>query len=110
MPTNLLKRAYLLVAVVAPGVALSAQPAPSAQSLGTSETILQHCARINLAAAGQDRAQGKLLTQGARDVTLAKVRPRDEYQQARDSTLAYLAKVDDGNGKKVCTQSLAQGK
>jgi hypothetical protein len=74
------------------------------------ETILEHCAKLNPAAADQYREQAKMLAQGASDETLDKVRKSDEYQQSRDSTLESLAKVDDQNAKKACAQGLAQNK
>jgi hypothetical protein len=105
-----LKNMCLLAAIVAPGLALAAEPAPQAQALATTETILEHCAKVNPAAADQYREQAKLLAQGASEETLAEVRKSDEYQQSRDSTLESLAKVDDQDAKKACAQSLPQSK
>lgn len=110
MRRTLLKHAYLLAAIAAPGIALSDEPAPPAQSLATLETILEHCAKINPADADQFREQRKALAQGASEETLAKIRKSDEYQQTRDSTLESLAKVDEQSAKKVCTQSVAKSK
>ena len=114
MPMTMLKHACLLAAIVAPGLALAAEPAPQAaepapqaQTLATMETILEHCAKLNPAVADQYRQQAKLLVHGASEEALAKVRQSDEYQQSRDSTLESLAKVDDQNAKKACAQSLA---
>lgn len=106
MSMILLKRACLLAAVMAPCLVLAEEPAPPAQSLATVEAILEHCAKINPAAADQFKQQAKLLAQGASEETLAKVRKSEEYQQSREATLESLAKVDDVNAKKVCAQGL----
>jgi hypothetical protein len=110
MSMKILKHASLLAAIVAPGLALSDEPAPQPQALATVDTILEHCAKLDPAAADRYREQAKLLVQGASEETLDKVRKSDEYQQSRDSTLESLAKVDDQEAKKACTQSLAQNK
>jgi hypothetical protein len=108
MLMTILKNLCLLAAIVAPGLALADEPAPQAQSLATTEAILEHCAKLNPAAADQYREQAKLLTQGASEETLAKVRKSDEYQQSRDSALESLAKVDAQDATKACAQNLAQ--
>jgi hypothetical protein len=110
MPRILLKHACLLIAIATPGLALSDEPAPEAQSLATMETILDHCAKLNPADADKYREQRKVLAQGANEETLDKIRKSDEYQQARDSALESLAKVDDQNAKKACGQGVAQSK
>jgi len=107
-----LKNACLLAAIIAPvfapGLALADEPAPQAQALATTEAILEHCAKLNPAAADRYREQAKLLAQGASDEALASVRKSDEYQQSRDSTLESLAKVGEQDAKKACAQNLAQ--
>ena len=110
MTMTILKKACLLAALVAPGLALADEPAPQAQTLASMEAILEYCAKLSPAAADQYREQAKRLGQGASEETLAKVRKSDEYQQSRDSTLESLAKVDDQNAKKACAQSLSQSK
>jgi hypothetical protein len=110
MSMTMLKHVCLLAAIVAPGLALADEPAPQARTLATMETILEHCAKLNPAAADHYREQAKLLVQGASEETLANVRKSDEYQQSRDSTLESLAKVDDQNARKACAQSLPQNK
>lgn len=110
MPTSFLKQACLLAAIIAPGLALSDEPAPQATSLAAMEAILDHCARVNPSAADQYREQRKALARGASEETLEKIRQSEEYQRTRDSTLESLAKVDDENAKKACTESGAQRK
>lgn len=102
-------RLWLLVAIVAPSLVVAEEPAPQAQTLASVETILEHCATLIPANADRYRAQAKLLTQGASEEALAKVRNSAEYQQARSSTLESLAKVDEQDAKKACAQSVAQG-
>ncbi len=110
MSTTLLKQACLLAAIIAPGLALPADPAPQATALASMEAILDHCARINPSAADQYREQRKALAQGASEETLDKIRKSEEYQKARDAALESLAKVDDENAKKACTESGTQRK
>ena len=101
------KKLWLLALIAAPGLALADEPAPQAQMLATTEAILEHCAKVNPAAAEQYREQAKLVTQGASEETLAKVRQSEEYQASHDSTLESLAKVDEQNAKKACAQGVA---
>jgi hypothetical protein len=108
MLTSILRNACLLAAVVAPGLALADEPAPQAQTLATTEAILELCAKLVPADASRYRDQASLLAQGASAETLAKVRKSGEYQQFRDSTLESLAKVDAKDAKKACEQNLAQ--
>jgi hypothetical protein len=114
MTMTVMKHVCLFAAIVAPGLALADEQkpaaAPQAQSLATMETILEHCAKLNPAAADQYREQAKQLTQGASDETLAKVRNSEEYRQSRDSTIESLAKVDEQGVKKACALSLSQNK
>jgi hypothetical protein len=100
------KELCLLVALVAPGLALGDEAAaPAAQELATADAILEHCATLIPAKADRFREQGTLLTQGASEEALAKVRKSDEYQQAREATLEALGKVDE----KVALEACAQG-
>lgn len=103
------KKLCLLAAIVAPCLALADEPAPPAQSLATVEAILEHCAKLIPSAADRFRDQAKLVTQGASEETLTKVRKSGEYQTSHDSTLESLAKVSEKDGKKACEQHLAQG-
>jgi hypothetical protein len=102
------KKLWLLAAIVVPGLALADEPAPPAQALATAEAILEHCATLIPAEADRFRQQGTLVTQGASEEALAEVRKSDEYQQARDSTLESLAKVDEKDAKKACAPNTAQ--
>jgi len=111
MSMSLLKNACLFATMAVPGLALAEEPAaPQADTLATMETILEHCAKLNPAAADQYREQAKRLGQGASEETLDKVRKSGEYQQSRDSTLESLAKIDEEGAKKACAQSLSQSK
>jgi hypothetical protein len=108
MLMTMLKNLCLLAAIVAPGLALADEPAPQAQTLATTEAILESCAKLNPVAADQYRQQARLVAQGASEETLARVRKSDEYRQSRDSTLESLARVDEQDAKKACVQNLAQ--
>ena len=102
------KKLWLLAAIVAPSLALADEPAPPAQALAVAEAILEHCATLIPAEADRFRQQSTLVTQGASEETLAEVRKSDEYQQARETTLESLAKVDEKDAKKACAQNTAQ--
>jgi len=102
------KKLWLLAAIAAPGLALADEPAPQAQALATAEAILEHCAVLIPSEADRFRKQGTLLTQGASEETLDKVRKSDEYQQSRNLALESLAKVDEKDAKKACAQNSAQ--
>ena len=106
---TMLKNVWLLAAIVAPGLVLAGEQAPQAQSLATTEAILEHCAKLIPAASDQFREQAKLLAQGASEETLAKVRKSEEYRAAHDSTLESLAKVGERDGKRACEQQVVQG-
>ena len=104
---NMSKKLWLLAAFVAPALALADEPAPQAQPFATLEAVLEQCARLLPTAADRFREQAKLLTQGASEEALNKVRKSEEYQAARDSTLESLAKVGEKDSKKACEQHLA---
>jgi hypothetical protein len=109
MMMTMAKRLCLLAAVLVPGLALADEATAQAQSLASSEAILEHCARLNPAAADQYREQAKLLTQGASEETLAKLRKTEDYRVTHDQTVESLAKVDEREAIQACEQRPAQG-
>lgn len=85
-----------------------AKPVPEARPLATVEAILDYCARLDAAASDKYRQQAGLVSQGADEETLARIRETDEYRQAHGEMDEFLAKVDARNAKKVCAQRLVQ--
>jgi hypothetical protein len=104
----------ILSLCVAPALAqfaLAGEPAaPNAQALGMAEGILNRCAQIDPVAANRYRQKLELLTQGASEETVAKVRKSDEYKQAYDSIVDSLGQVDEHDAQRACTASLAENR
>jgi hypothetical protein len=100
----------LSAVVVAAQAAVAEQAAPNPKVLGTAEAILAYCAKIDPAGGAKYLERVKLVTQGASDEVLAKVRKSDEYQHAHQSVDDFVLKVDEHNAMKVCSESLAQNK
>ncbi len=90
--------------------AMAEEPAPDPKVLGTTEAILAYCAKVDPSGASKYQARVQLVTQGASDETLARVRQAGEYQQARDSVDEFVAKIDEHNAMKVCSESLVARK
>ena len=103
--------ALLLCGVMSvPCLSQTETEAPDPRALGTTEAILNYCAKEDPADADKYRAQEKLLTGSASQEQLDKLRNSDEYRQAYDSVTDFTDKVDKHNAKRVCSESLKQGK
>ena len=85
-------------------------PAPNAQVLGVTESVINYCGPIDPAAADRLRQMIKQLVQGASEQQLAEVRNSDEYRKAYDSVADFVGKVDEHNAKRACSESLAENK
>jgi hypothetical protein len=108
--TTMCRVVWLFAGLALTGAAQADEPAaPNAQSLGTIEAILGNCAELDAAHAAQYRDQLKLVTQGASEETMAKVRASDEYQQAYESARKSLAASAGADALKACKGSLAPG-
>ena len=83
------------------------EPVPDPKALGTTEAILSYCAKVDPSGASKYQERVKLVAQGASEKALDEVRKTDEYQQARASVDDFLAKVDEHNAKKVCSEAVA---
>lgn len=90
--------------------ALAGQAAPDAKALGRTEAIFSYCAKIDPSSGPKYQERLKLVSHGASDEVIAKVRQSDEYQQAHQSVDDFVSKVDEHNAMKVCTNALAQNK
>jgi hypothetical protein len=99
-----------IAAVAISQLALAGEPAPDAKSLATIEAIMDHCAEADPAYASNYHERVQLVTQGASEDTLAKVRKTDEYRRAHDSAVESLAKVNEQDAKKICSQALTENK
>lgn len=80
-------------------------PAPSAQVLGVTESVINYCGPIDPAAADRLRQMIKQLVQGASEQQLAEVRKSDEYRKAYDSVVDFVAKIDQRNAKNFCSET-----
>jgi hypothetical protein len=101
---TMLNNLCLLAAIVAPCVVLAHLAAAQARTLATTEAMLEHCARLNPAAADQYRERARLLAQRASAESLTRACISDEYQHSRDSTLESLATVGAQDAKNAWTQ------
>src|SRR5258707_6525808 len=80
------------------------------RALGIVESILNYCGRLDPAAAVKLQERGKQLAQGASEQQLAEVRHSDEYRQAYDSAGDFVAKVDEHNAKRICSETPVEPK
>ncbi len=85
-------------------------PSVNPHALGTVESILNYCARLDPAAAVKLREQVKQLAQGASDRQLAEVRNSNEYRESYDSVVDFVAKVDEHNAKRICSETPVEHK
>jgi hypothetical protein len=100
----------LSLAIALVPIARAGEPLPDAKSLAMTEAILDHCAKVDPAQASNYHKRVELVTQGASEETLAKVRQTDDYQQAHDSAVESLAKVKEPDAKKACSQAVAENR
>jgi hypothetical protein len=89
-------------------LALAEEQKPDPKVLATAEAIIAYCAKADPSTVSKYQDSIQLITKGASDDTLAKVRKSDAYLQAHASVDEFLAKVDEHNAPKVCARSLAQ--
>jgi hypothetical protein len=97
-------------AAAAPTLARADAKAPDARALGIAEAVLSYCAKVDPSSAAKVRERIKLLTAGASQGALSKVRNSDEYRRAHDSEDSFLGKVDPKNARRVCSGTVAAGK
>jgi hypothetical protein len=105
-----LKRKLLLCLGIAIGVgqfAMAEEPAaPSPQTLGMVEAILNKCSEIDPDNAERYHAQVQMVTQGTSNESVGKVRSSDEYKQAYDSMGESLSSIIAADAMKTCRRSL----
>src|SRR5258706_4443719 len=85
-------------------------PSVNPRALGIVESIVNYCGRLDPAAAVRLREQVKQLAQGASEQQLAEVRNSNEYREAYDSVVEFVAKVDEHNAKRVCSETPVERK
>jgi hypothetical protein len=98
-------------AALAVPLLVSAQaPPPNAHVLGVAESTLNFCAPVDPAAGARMRAVIEQMVQGVSEKDLSAVRESEEYRQAYDAVTDFVGKVDPHNAKRVCAESVADGK
>jgi hypothetical protein len=101
---------FTCAAVLLPLLAHADDSTFDGRVLGTTEAVLDYCAKIDPSAADRYRQQLKLMVRGASDEVLAKARSTDDYKQARAAAEDSLSKLDEKDAKQTCTQSAAPAK
>ena len=96
----------LIVALVVAMGARADESGPDPRVLGVTEGLLTYCEKMDPPAAAQYRERLKVLTQGASEAALARLRDSDVYRKARESLDDFVGKVDEHNAKRVCTNGL----
>jgi hypothetical protein len=96
--------------LAAPTLAQAEGQAPDARALGIAEAVLSYCTKVDPSSAAKVRERIKLLTAGASQQALAKVRNSGDYRRAHDSEDNFLSKVDPKNARRVCSGTVAAGK
>ena len=82
---------------------------PDAHALGVTESLLNYCTRVDAPAAAKLREKVKRLASDASEEGLAAIRRSDEYRKAYDAVGEFVAKIDEHNAKRVCSESPANG-
>jgi LmbE family N-acetylglucosaminyl deacetylase len=100
----------LSLAIAIAPLALADGPMPDAKSLAMTEAILEYCAKIDPTYASDYEKRVVLVTNGANEEALAKLRKTDEYRLTHDSAVDSLAKVKEQEAKKACSQALAENR
>lgn len=99
--------ALLTCAGLAAPMILADSAGVDSRRLGIAEGILSYCAKADPTAIPRYEAQVRRLSQGVSADALAKARQSDGYQKARRSVEDFVAKVDEHNAARVCTNGLA---
>ena len=82
--------------------------AVNAHDLGIVEAKLRFCARVDPAAEPGLKEKVTRMVQGASGETLAGIRRSEEYRKAHGSVDDFVAKIDEHNFKRFCSESLAE--
>jgi len=93
-----------------PLLVLANTPSVDPRALGIVESIVNFCGRLDPASAVKLREQVKQLAQGASEQQLTEVRNSNEYREAYDSVVDVVAKVDEHNAKRVCSETPVEHK
>lgn len=99
----------LCAAITLPQLALAERPFTN-QSLGTTQSTVDFCARINPGAASKYHEQAGLLVQGVPEQEVAKVRDSDEYKEAYAKASASLGEVAKKDAEEACNSFLETDK
>ncbi len=86
------------------------QTSPDAKSLAIIDRVLEYCGPIDPAVAEGLREKIKRLTKGLSEQQVTQLRQTPEYQAAYSSMGEFVGKVDEHNARKLCTESVSQGK
>jgi hypothetical protein len=81
-------------------------PALNAQTLGFTESVLNYCGAIEPALALKLREKVRQLVERATEQQIAEARNSDEYRKAYDSVSEFVAKVDERDAKRICSESV----
>ncbi len=96
----------VFAALMMPAVVLAASPGVDARELGTTEALLSYCTKAAPATAVRLRNEILQMGKGINKLELTQVRASPQYQQAKDSLLDFVAKVDPHNAVRICSESV----
>jgi hypothetical protein len=108
-----LKRIPTLLAcawLAVPLLAHADTPSVNPQALGIVESIANYCGRLDPARAVKLQEQVKQLAQGVSEQQLAEVRKSSEYREGYDSVVDFVAKADEHNAKRICSETPVEHK
>jgi hypothetical protein len=82
-------------------------PAPEAEALGISESVVKYCKRVDAPAAAKLETYVDKMVLGVTKATLDKVRDSKEYQQGNRLLEAYVETFEHKNAAQPCKEALA---
>ena len=91
-----------------PAAVAAQSGAVNGHDLGIAEARLRFCARVDPAAEPKLKEKVARMVQGAAIETLAGIRRSEEYRKAHGSVDDFVAKIDEHNFKRFCSESLAE--
>ena len=91
-----------------PAAVAAQSGAVNGHDLGIAEARLRFCARVDPAAEPKLKEKVARMVQGASIETLAGIRGSGQYRKAHGSVDDFVAKIDEHNFKRFCSESPAE--
>ena len=80
-----------------------------ARALGIMEGMLKYCARVDAASVQPLQSRIRMISQGAKDSDVSRVRQSPSYRAAFEAVGAFVEKVDERNASRPCVEAIQRG-